>query len=466
MSQDFEAASAEASRLLSDHWRALAQQEPPVFPDLSPGSLLSSLPAAAPEEAEPLADLLEDTWNLVVPGLVHWQHPAFLGYYPTNNSPASVLAELLTAGLGVQGMMWATSPASTELEQVVTDWLAKALGLPEAFCHSSGTGGGVIQDSASSAIVVAIAAGLHRVSRGRWRVTGLRGRRPRLYCSDQANSCVTKGSRVTGLGEPHIIPRTPGTRQLDPHALEVQIAADRAAGLLPAVVVATVGTTGTCAIDSIEEIGRVCRREDVWLHVDAAYAGSAALCPEFRHVNDGVGLADSYAVNAHKWLRAGNPCDVLWTTDRASLTGALGITPPYLHHPATESTGVVDFRDWQIPLGRPMRALKLWYVIRAHGLRGLRSVIRHDVRMATLFADLVDQEEGFHLEAAALGLVVFRRTTDEATQTLINRLRSDHSILCTPDIVDGRRVVRAAFGSPYTTPESVRRTWEKIRSHA
>ncbi|GAA3379542.1 aspartate aminotransferase family protein [Streptomyces sannanensis] len=461
----FPAVAAEAAERLAAYWRALAAAELPVVPPGAPGTTLKALPETAPEQGEELTEILNDTWSTIVPQLVHWQHPGFLGYYPTNNSPASVLAELVTAGLGVQGMMWSTSPAATELEQRVCDWLALALALPEHFTHASGHGGGVIQDSASSAVLVALVAALNRASDGRWRQHGTEGRH-RVYCTDQANSCVPKAARVAGVGEPVLVPTLHGTLTMDPVALAQRIDADRAAGLVPAAVVATVGTTSTCAIDPIHEIGPVCRERGTWLHVDAAYAGSAALCPELRCGHDGLEHADSYAVNAHKWMRTGTPCDVLWVADRHALTDAMSAAPSYLRNRATDSGTVVDFKDWQIPLGRPMRALKLWYVLRAHGLEGLRTVIRHDVRLAELLAELVENEPGFHLVAHALGLVVFRRSSDEQTHELAARLADEPGLLCTPTTVDGRPALRAAVGSPYADEAGIRRAWGVIRAHA
>ncbi|RDG34914.1 pyridoxal phosphate-dependent decarboxylase family protein [Streptomyces corynorhini] len=464
--EPFRAAVHEAVDRLVGHWRALADERLPVTrPGRAPGATVAALPALPPEQGEPLDRILQDTWDTVVPGLVHWQHPAFLAYYPTGNSPASVLAELVTAGLGVQGMMWTTGPAATELEQVVTDWLAQALGLPGHFLHTSGNGGGVIQDSASSAVLVAVVAALHRASRGRWRDLGTEGRY-RLYRTDQANSCVAKAARVAGLGESTVVPTLPGTARMDPRALRERLAADRAAGGVPAIVVATVGTTGTCAVDPLADIGRICREEGVWLHVDAAYAGPAALCPEFRWLNDGVGAADSYAVNAHKWMRTGTPCNVMWTSDRRSLTEAMSVSPPYLRNEASDTGAVVDYRDWQIPLGRPMRALKLWYVMRAHGLQGLREAIRHDVRMAALLAELVAAEAGFHLVTHRLGLVVFRLDTDPRTREVARSLAGDPALLLSSSTVDGRPVLRAALGSPLLTEATVHRVWRTIRRHA
>ncbi|MFD5560818.1 pyridoxal phosphate-dependent decarboxylase family protein [Kitasatospora griseola] len=465
MSEDFQSVAAQAVARLTAHWAALESLALPVEPVHPPGATVSALPASAPERGEPLERILTDTWSVIVPGLVHWQHPAFLGYYPTANSPASVLAELVTAGLGVQGMMWSTSPAATELEQVVVDWLAKALGLPESFLHAGRRGGGVIQDSASSAVLVAVVAALQRVSEGGWRTDGVGGRY-RAYCTDQANSCVHKAVRIAGLGEPVEIATRAGAGAMNPDALAARLDADRRAGLVPAVVVATSGTTATCAFDPLPAIADACRRHGVWLHVDGAYAGSAALCPEYRALNDGLEAADSYAVNAHKWMRAGTPCDVLWTSDRASLTEAMAIRPAFLRNPATESGAVVDFRDWQIPLGRPMRALKLWYVMRAYGLEGLRAAIRHDVGLADRLARAIDREPGFQLVSHELALVAFRYGTDEQTRALADRLAADTGLVCTPAEVEGRSVLRAVFGSPYATEATVDRVWAAIRRHA
>ncbi|SFC93201.1 pyridoxal phosphate-dependent decarboxylase family protein [Streptomyces aidingensis] len=461
----FPAVAADAAERLAVHWRALAAAELPVVPSGPPGTTLKALPEEPPERGEDLAEILDDTWRTIVPQLVHWQHPGFLGWFPTSNSPASVLAELVTAGLGVQGMMWSSSPAATELEQRVCDWLARALALPQRFAHSCGQGGGVIQDSASSAVLVAVAAALHRASRGRWREHGTEGRH-RVYCTGQTNSCVPKSVRIAGAGEAVRVPLLPGTHAMDPAALAARMDADRSAGRIPAAVVATVGTTATCAADPVPEIGTVCRERGVWLHVDAAYAGSAALCPEFREVNAGLEHADSYAVNAHKWMRTGTPCSVLWVADRTALTDAMGLTASYLDNPAGEPRTVVDFKDWQVPLGRPMRALKLWYVMRAHGLEGLRETIRHDVRLAALLAGLIEEEPGFEVVAHRLGLVVFRRDGDARTRELAERLTGDPGVLCTPATVDGRPVLRAALGSPYTDEAAVRRIWSTIRRTA
>jgi aromatic-L-amino-acid/L-tryptophan decarboxylase len=313
---------------------------------------------------------------------------------------------------------------------------------------------------------VAVVAALYRASGGRWREHGTEGRY-RLYCSDQANSCVPKASRIAGLGEPTLVATTAGTGEMDPRALRERLAADRAAGLVPAIVVASVGTTGTCAIDPIPAVAAVCRELGVWLHVDAAYAGSAAVCPENRWINDGVEHADSYAVNCHKWLLTGPPCDAMWVADRRSLTAAMDIRPDFLRNRATDSGSVTDFRDWQVPLMHPFRALKLWFVLRTHGIEGLRAHIREQLALADLFADLVRESPGFELVSHTLGLVCFRLEGDNTrTERLRGDLDATRRILVTPTTVEGRYVLRAALGSRLASRETIRNAWAVVRAVA
>ncbi|MDX3484981.1 pyridoxal-dependent decarboxylase [Streptomyces sp. ID05-18] len=461
----FRSAIGEVAAILEDYWEDLREERLPVTPDLRPGDVRAMLPDCVPVHGEPIRDVLADVRRVVMPGLVHWQHPSFLGYYPTQTSPASVVGELLASGLAVQHMMWSTGPAATELEEAVLDHLAVTLGLPERFL-SGGNGGGVLQDSASSAVLVAVVAALYRASGGRWREHGAEGRY-RLYCTDQANSCVPKASRIAGLGEPVLIATTAGTCEMDPRALREQLAADRAAGVVPAIVVASVGTTGTCAIDPVAAVAVVCREFGAWLHVDAAYAGSAAVCPENRWINEGVEHADSYAVNCHKWLLTGPPCDAMWVADRHSLTAAMDIRPAFLRNQASDSGDVTDFRDWQVPLMHPFRALKLWFVLRTHGVEGLRAHIREQLSHAALFAGLVRETPGFELVSHSLGLVCFRLAGDNArTERLRADLDATHQILVTPTTVDGRYILRAALGSRLASQTSVRNAWALVREVA
>ncbi|MEY4820853.1 MAG: hypothetical protein RLY72_505, partial [Planctomycetota bacterium] len=327
------------------------------------------LPERAPERGEPISDILADLDRVVMPGIVHWQHPGWFAYFPANSSYESILGELASAGLGVQGMLWSTSPACTEIETHVLDWLVHALGLPSRFL-SSGAGGGVLQDTASSAVLVAMVAARERATNFASDAHGLAAGARAIVCytSDQAHSSVEKAARIAGIGKEFVrlIP-VDATGAMRADLLEAQIVRDRALGHLPAFVSATVGTTGVNAIDPVVEIARICRAHELWLHVDAAMSGTAAICEEFRHVNAGAESADSWCFNPHKWMPVNFDCDVLWIANRAELVRALSVLPEYLRNSATESGRVTDYRDWQVPLGRRFRALKLWFVLRSFG---------------------------------------------------------------------------------------------------
>ena len=460
---------------VADYWATLEQR--PVTPAVAPGDLTARLPATPPEQGEPLEAVLADLDRIVAPGLTHWQHPGFFGYFPANTSGPSVLGDLVSAGLGVQGMLWATSPACTELETVVLDWLADLLGLPASF-RSTGRGGGVIQDSASSATLVATLAALHRASKGGWRSGGL-DQQYTVYTSVHGHSSIQKAARIAGLGDSAVrtVEVEPATQAMRPEALRARLAADCAAGAVPALVVATIGTTSTTAIDPLPAIGEICREYGVWLHVDAAYAGAAAICPELRGTHDGVEYADSYCFDPHKWLLTGFDCDAFWVADRSELIQALTVLPEYLRNAATESGAVIDYRDWQVPLGRRFRALKLWFVLRWYGAEGLRAHIRAGVALAAEFAGWVRADERFEVVAPhPFSLVCFRlrsggdpadaRRDDERNEELLRRLNASGEQYLTHTRVDGRYVLRLAIGSPRTERRHVEATWRRIQQLA
>jgi aromatic-L-amino-acid/L-tryptophan decarboxylase len=461
---------------VADYWSGLAQRR--VSPDLAPGAIASLLPARAPDKGEGFDAIVADLDTVVTPGLTHWQHPNFYAYFPANTSGPSVLADLVTAGLGVQGMMWATSPACTELETVMLDWLADLLGLPERF-RSSSTGGGVIQDSASSATLVATLAALYRASGGRWRTEGI-DRRYTVYTSTHGHSSIEKAVRLAGLGDHGlrlIDVDTGGSQALDPAALRRALVADREAGATPALVVATIGTTSTTAIDPLPEIAAICQEFGIWLHVDAAYAGAAAVCPELRWTHAGLEFADSYCFDPHKWLLTGFDCDAFWVADRAELIQALSVLPEFLRNAATESGAVIDYRDWQVPLGRRMRALKVWFVLRWYGADGLREHIRSGVSMAQEFASWVRADERFEIVAPhPFSLICFRlrdevagpggTEADAANEELLRRINASGSSYLSHTKVDGRFTLRLAIGSPQTTLAHVTDTWHQIQSAA
>ncbi len=352
--------------LITEYLEGIEQR--PVSALVKPGEVRAGLPEHPPAAPEPFASVLDDLRSIVMPGLTHWQHPQFFAYFPANISYASILGELTAAGFGVQGMSWITSPACTEVETLMLDWMQDLLALPARFRSTDPTGGGVIQGSASEATLVAILS-------ARWRATGGRvnadGDTSKLvaYATSQAHSSVEKGLRIAGVGTDRI--RTiahDASFAMVPAALAEAIAADKAVGLVPFFVCATHGTTSSMAFDPTPEIGEICHAHDVWLHVDAAMSGIAALAPEHRWVNDGLDLADSYCTNPHKWMGVNFDCDLYWTADRVALLGALSILPEYLRSAAAESGAAIDYRDWQIPLGRRFRALKLWFAIRLDGL--------------------------------------------------------------------------------------------------
>ncbi|MEU8051890.1 pyridoxal-dependent decarboxylase [Micromonospora haikouensis] len=451
---------------IADYWATLGQR--PVTSQDPPGTVAAALPAGPTAHGEPVAALLADLDALVTPRLTHWQHPGFFGYFPANTSGPSVLGDLVSSGLGVQGMLWASAPACTELETVMLDWLAGLLGLPERF-RSTGPGGGVIQDSASSATLVATLAALHRASGGRWRQVGV-DRRYRAYTSTEGHSSIEKAARIAGLGGDgvRVVAADPQTLAMDPDALRAAIRADLAAGDVPAIVVATIGTTSTTAVDPVPQIGAVCAEYGVWLHVDAAYAGAAAVCPELRWSHAGLEYADSYCFDPHKWLLTGFDCDAFWVADSAELVEALTVLPEFLRNAASDSGAVVDYRDWQVPLGRRFRALKLWFVLRWYGVEGLRAHVRSHVALADRFAARVRADDRFVLAAPhPFSLVCFRLAAgDEASAGLLERVNATGRVFLTHTRVAGRFTLRLAIGSPLTTQAHVDDAWELISEAA
>lgn len=441
----------------------------PVQSQLAPGAFRALLPSAPPEAGEDFAAVFGDIERVILPGLTHWQSPNFFAYFPANTSGPSILGELLAAGLGVQGMLWATSPACTELETHVLDWLADLCGLPACFT-SRDSGGGVLQDSASSAALCALLAARERATAGAGNHAGLQ-RLPLLtaYASSEAHSSILKAVRIAGLGDAQL--RTLPTQadgSLAPAVLAAAIAADRAAGHLPCFAVATIGSTSRNAVDPVAAIAALCREAGVWLHVDAAMAGSAALCPELRHHFAGLELADSYCFNPHKWLFTNFDCDAFFVADRAALTSALSVTPEYLRNTASEQGGVIDYRDWQVPLGRRFRALKLWFVLRWYGAEGLRDHLRRHMAWARAFADGIDQDPDFErLAAVPFSLVCFRhRAGDAFNARLLAALNDSGALLLSHTVIDGSYALRLSVGATHTEWRHVEQAWERIRATA
>jgi aromatic-L-amino-acid/L-tryptophan decarboxylase len=439
----------------------------PVMSRVKPGEIRSALPPHAPAEGESFDAMLRDVEKLILPGITHWQSPNFFGYFPSNNSFPSILGDLLSSGLGVQGMLWATSPACTELETHVLDWLADMLGLPEKF-KSSGAGGGVIQDTASSSSLCALLAARERATNYESNEHGCRGQLVG-YTSSQAHSSLEKAAKIAGLGRANLrLIEVDEKFAMRSAALAAQIERDRKAGRVPCFVSATVGTTSSNAIDPVREIAHVCRRHGIWLHVDAAMSGTAALCSEFRWIHDGVDLADSYCFNPHKWMFTNFDCDCFFVADRAALIKTLSVLPEYLRNKATESGAVIDYRDWHIPLGRRFRALKLWFVIRHYGANGLRHHIRRHVELAQQFASWVREDRDFELAAPVpLNLVCFQhRGGDAVNQALMDRLNRSGDLFLTHTRLNDRLTLRLSIGQTHTELGHVKRAWKRIREEA
>jgi len=451
-------------------WIAQYQERVESLPVLSPalpGQIRASLPAAPPERGEAFDAILADVDRLILPGLTHWQSPNFFAFFPANTSGPSILGELLAAGLGVQGMSWVTSPACTELETLVLDWMADLTGLPARF-KSGGLGGGVIQDSGSSAVLCALLAARERATQFKTNASGCDGRLT-AYTSAHAHSMVEKAVKIAGLGRERLrLIEVDDAFALRVDCLQRQIALDRQAGLQPCFVSATVGTTSSNGFDPLRLIGTLCREEGLWLHVDGAMSGTAAVCPEFRYLLDGMELADSYAFNPHKWMFTNFDCDCFFVADKAALIQALSILPEYLRNQATESGAVIDYRDWQVPLGRRFRALKLWFVIRHYGAEGLRHHIRRHVELAREFARWVETSADFELLAPApLNLVCFaHRGGDDSSRRLLERLNQTGKLYLTHTVLKGRYTLRFCIGQTHTEAEHVQRAWDLIRETA
>ena len=439
----------------------------PVLSRVKPGEIRASLPSHPPAQGEQFDAILADIEKLIVPGITHWQSPNFFAYFPANASGPAILGDLLSSGFGAQGMLWATSPACTELETHVLDWLVDMLGLPQKFL-STNTGGGVIQDTASSASLCAMLAGRERATNFSSNKRGCDGKLT-VYTSTQAHSSIEKDVQVAGLGLDRLrLIEVDENFAVRPDALARAIAEDRNTGLVPCFVCATIGTTSSNAIDPIPEIGRICRENNIWFHVDAAMSGTAALCPELRHTHNGVELADSYAFNPHKWMFTNFDCDCFWVADRAALIKTLSILPEYLKNQATESGAVFDYRDWHIPLGRRFRALKLWFVIRHYGVEGLQFHVRRHVELAQQFAAWVNKDDRFELAAPVpFNLVCFRhKAGDEANQTIMDRLNRSGDLYLTHTKLNGRITLRLSVGQTNTELRHVERAWKRIQEEA
>lgn len=459
---------------IADYYRDI--EKFPVRSQVQPGYLQTLLPDNAPEYPETLESVLTDIQNKIIPGITHWQSPNFFAFYPSNSSTAGLLGEMLSGGFNVIGFSWISSPAATELEAIVLDWLGKIINLPEAFLLS-GKGGGVIQGTASEAILVALLAARDKALKA-MHVGSLE--KLVVYGSDQTHSSLEKACMIAGIQKKNFKALQTNSYmnyELSPEVLKKAISDDLSAGLYPFFLCATVGTTSSTAVDPLMELGKISQDHGMWLHVDAAYAGSACICPEYRHCLDGVELADSFNMNAHKWLLTNFDCSALWVKDSNALVEALSTNPEYLRNKASESNTVVDYKDWQIPLGRRFRSLKLWMVLRLYGVTNLRAYIRNHIDLAKHFEELVRGDAKFEIMAPRIfALVCFRLLPpsddpdNDNGYTLNSRLleavnNSGH-IYLSHTVLSNTFTLRFVVGAPLTEQQHVSAAWKILQDQA
>jgi aromatic-L-amino-acid/L-tryptophan decarboxylase len=426
----------------------------PVLSRVNPGDLIDALPAAGPEHGESMDLIFADFHRLILPAITHWNHPGFMAYFAISSSPPGILADLLSAGLNVQGMLWKTSPAVTELEQVVLRWLRQWTGLPEDWF-------GIIYDTASISTMHAIAAAREAAdpeSRTRGTAPGLV-----VYTSEQSHSSIEKGAIAVGIGQQNVrkVPVDSEFR-MRPDALRDLIAGDRARGLRPFFVTATVGTTSTTSVDPVPAIADIAEENKLWLHIDAAYAGSAAVAPEFRWAFAGCERAQSFVTNPHKWLLTPVDCSVLYTSRPDILRRAFSLIPAILE--TTENSRAVNMMDYGVPLGRRFRSLKLWFVMRSYGREGLADSIRQHVRLAQEFACKVDADPRFERTAPTpFSVVCFRyKGSDDDNRRIQEKVNASGDIFMSGTVLNGQFTLRVAIGNQKTTEWHVNRAWELI----
>jgi aromatic-L-amino-acid decarboxylase len=449
---------------IADYRARVAQR--PVIAQRGPGAVKAQLPSAPPTSPESFDEILGDLDRVILPGLTHWQHPQFFGYFPCNGTLSSVLGDYVSTGLGVLGLAWQSSPALTELEEVVTDWLRQMLGLPHGF-------NGVIQDTASTSTLVALLCARERSTGYGGNRGGLQSERTPLtvYASRHSHSSVEKAALLAGFGRENVrAVDHDATYAMRPDALEAAVAADLVAGRHPCAVVATTGTTTTTAIDPLDDIARMVTRHNLWFHVDAAMAGSAMVLPECRDMWRGVEHADSIVVNPHKWLGAAFDCTVYFVRDAEHLVRVMSTNPSYLQSAADGQ--VKNYRDWGLPLGRRFRALKLWFLIREQGISGLQARLRRDIANARWLAAQVEAEPEWRVLApVSLQTVCLRHepsgltgeALDRHTLAWVDNINRSGRAYLTPAILDGRWMVRVSIGAEQTERSHVEALWESIR---
>ncbi|KAK4794712.1 hypothetical protein SAY86_012706 [Trapa natans] len=475
---------------LSNYYRNI--EDYPVRSEVEPNYLSGALPGSAPNRPESIEAILEDIRKYVVPGLTHSQSPNLFGYYQANTSTAGILGDIICSGFNVMGMSWVTSPAATELENLVMDWLGEILKLPKPFLFSSG-GGGIIHGNTGEALICTLTAARDKVLKeiGEEKFSQLV-----VYCSDQTHCSLEKVAHIVGIRARNIrkITTTKATHYgMCPDALRLAIASDIRAGLVPLYLCATVGTTPTCAVDPIEELCKVVEEFGMWIHVDAAYAGAACICPEYRYLIDGIESVNSFSFNAHKWFLSGLDCCCVWLKNPIVLTRSLSADASYLHGDTKEA--VINYKDWQVSLSRRFRALRLWLVLRSHGVANLRKYIQSHVRLASIFEQLVAEDDRFEVfSKRRLALVCFRispsalykkqgetqrsgddkaeaistddDTVNKVNEAFLQRINRTGRVFITHAVVEGTYVMRFAVGATLMEERHVRMAWKLVQHQA
>lgn len=441
----------------------------PVKSQVKPGQIFNQLPDNPPETGESMADIMDDFRQVILPGITHWQSPSFFAYFPANSSYPSVLAEMLTATLGTQCMIWETSPAAAELEEKMMNWLIKMLGLPD---HLEG----VIQDTASTATLAAILTAREKYSNYRINQSGFTGNsRLKVYSSSETHSSIEKAVKIAGFGRENLVKiEVDSEFKMQADQLSEKIKKDIDEGNKPVCVVATMGTTSTTAIDPLREIGEVCKKYDVWLHVDAAYAGTALILPEYRWMLEGIENADSFVFNPHKWMFTNFDCSAYFVKDKKALIKTFEILPEYLK--TRSRGGVNDYRDWGIPLGRRFRALKLWFVIRSFGISGLQEKIRYHVSLAQKLYKIIENDTSFEIMAPVpLNTVCFRyrpqqiknrEEINRLNEILLTQINKTGKLYLTHTKLHGNYVIRMVTAQTNVQEDHIVRAWDIIKETA